>query len=249
MKTKIGKYLPHEFVIYNKIKKKEKDPIKKEIYSFQDIISFFSYLKPFPIKSSDYYNIMYENFDFYNIYLFLGLSYFSYRASLSKIDKIITSKSDIVKVMNFVSQFYDCKNPVLDTNGLLWFYPKLEIKKFIKNSIMSKNLNSYYINETTITKLILIITGFVKYEFKEGSNFIKELNMPTLILANIGLYEKGYLKLIEEENDKVGICLNSKGNGNRQKIFTKERTKLKEKIIKVLDNYEKIKCSIDDFKE
>lgn len=153
---------------------------------------------------------------------------------------------------DFIGYFYDCTNPLRDeeNDNILWIYPKLRIKNFIANYLFDNKNANYYFEESTLKKLILIISSFVRYEYENSddniASQINELNYPTLILANIYLYEKGILKVSDEEKG-IGIMIDINVEKNKDKIFTDNEYELKKSIISLINSVEKSNYTIDDF--
>lgn len=245
--------LPKEIDLYKKIYDNSEDLIKKEIFTFSETAYIMNSISAFPVKAQEYYSILYEYEDENSLLTLLGLSYTAYRTyNESKIKKIHVSSSDFIYIMNFINVFYQYNNPITDKSNreIIWIYPKLKIKKYLADSVIDKNYNSYYFDDDTLTKFVLIISSFVKYEYDNADDEIMDdintLNYPTLVLANISLYEKGILK-ITPEGDDIGVSLNLKGSKNKDIIFSEDIHNLKKKIISVLKDVEGKKYSIDDF--
>lgn len=245
--------LPKEIALYKTIYNKHEDPIKKEVFTFSETAYIMNSISSFPVKAKEYYSILYEYENKNALLTLLGLSYTAYKTyNENKSKKIYINSSDFIYIMNFINIFYQYNNPITDKSNkeIIWIYPKLEIKKFLADSIMDSNYDSYYFDDETLTKFILIMSNFVQYEYNNADdsimNDINTLNYPTLVLANIGLYEKGILKLTPE-GENIGVSLELNGSNLKEKIFTEDMNKLKRKIISVLKNIEGKNYSVKDF--
>ncbi len=245
--------LPKEIDLYKRIYTKSEDPIKKEIFTFSEIAYIMNNISAFAVKAKEYYSIFYEYEDKNALLTLLGLSYTAYKTyNKNKTKKIYINSSDFIYIMNFINIFYQYNKPITDKSNqdIIWIFPRLEIKKFLSDSIMDNNYDNYYFDDLTLTKFILIISNFVKYEYDKADDKIiheiKTLNYPTLVLANIKLYEKGILKLTSEGKD-IGVSLDLNTCKDTQKIFTKDINMLKKKIISVLKDTEEKNYSMKDF--
>ena len=245
--------LPKEINLYKKIYDESEDPIRKEIFTFSETAYIMNSISAFSVKAKEYYSIVYEYENKNALLTLLGMSYTAYRIyNESKTKKIHINSKDFIYIMNFINTFYQYNNPITDKSngGIIWIYPKLEIKRFLADSIINSNYDSYYFNDVTLTKFILIISSFVNYEYinadDKAMGDIDTLNYPTLVLANINLYEKGILKLTPE-GESIGVSLDLNGSEVKEKIFTEDISKLKVKIISVLKDIEGKNYSIKDF--
>lgn len=254
-KTKEPISLPKEISLYKKIYKSNVDPIKKEVFSFFEVAYIMNSSVAFPVKSDDYFTLKYDIEERDQLLAVLAMSYIAFRTySEYQVKKVFINESDLLYIMRFINKFYQYDIPISDkeNESVLWIYPKIEIKKFLSECISNNNLSEYYFDEITLTKLILIISSFVRYEYDNADediiSEIESLNFPTLVLANINLYEKGYLKLMDEK-EGVGVTLDLKGANNNERIFTKNINDLKERIIAVLKFTEGKNFSLEDFME
>ncbi|MTI48137.1 MAG: hypothetical protein FH761_09865 [Firmicutes bacterium] len=245
--------LPKEISLYKKIYTENIDPIKKEVFSFFEIAYIMNNSEAFPVKADDYYILKYDVQERDQLLAVLAMSYIAYRSYQEyKTNKVLLSEGDLLYIMRFINKFYQFDVPIKDkkNEGILWIYPKLEIKRFLSDCISTNKLSEYYFDEVTLTKLILIISSFVRYEYDNADedivSEIEALNFPTLVLANIKLYEKGYLRLMDE-SEGVGVTLNHKGNNSHEKIFTKDTDILKKRIISVLEYSEGRRFEMEDF--
>ncbi|WP_069649529.1 hypothetical protein [Caloranaerobacter ferrireducens] len=246
--------LPEELIEFKKLYLNNKDPIKRKVLSFTEVSYFMNKIIPLPIDSNSYYKVRYEscNNDEY-LLLLLAYNYIIYKLLLKKVNlyELKIHIEDIILTTNFIDIFYQYKTPILDKNtNIVWIFPKQRIKEYIYESIYFNNFNNYYYEEETLLKLIYIIAGFVKYEYQNiNSKMIDEidlLNYPTLVFANIKLYEKGIIKIIEE-NDRVGIMLNFNSSNNQNVIFSKNENLLKKKILQVINKIDGVNYNINDF--
>lgn len=245
--------LPKEIDLYKRIYNQSEDPIKKEVFTFSETAYIMNNVSAFPVKAKEYYSILYEYENKNALLTLLGLSYTAYITyNENRIKKIYINSSDFIYIMNFINTFYQYNNPISDKGNeeIIWIYPKLEIKKYLADSIMDNNYDSFYFDDETLTKFILIMSNFVQYEYNNADDSIMDdietLNYPTLVLANIGLYEKGILKLTPE-GANIGVSFNLNEGKLNEKIFTEDIHKLKKKIITVLKDIEGKNYSIKDF--
>lgn len=246
--------LPEELVEFKKLYLNNKDPIKRKILSFAEASYFMNKIIPLPINSNNYYKVRYESYNNdKDLLLLLAYNYIVYKLLLKRINiyELKISVEDIIFTANFIDVFFQYKTPILDKNtNIVWIFPKQKIKKYIYDSIYFNNFNSYYYEEETLLKLIYIIAGFVKYEYQNINTKIIDkidlLNYPTLIFANIILYEKGIIKIVEE-NNKIGIILNLNTPNKQNAIFSKNEDLLKKKIIQVINKLENTNYNLNDF--
>lgn len=255
LKTKKTSSLPKEIAVYKKIYISSIDPIKKEIFSFNEIATIMNSTVAFPVKAKDYYRLKYEVQEKEQLIAILAMSYIAYRSyTENKTTEVLINENDLLYIMKFINKFYQFDIPLRDRKdeNILWIYPKLKIKKFLSDCISNKEKTRYYFDEIALTKLILIMTSFVRYEYnnsdEEVEDQLKALNFPTLILANISLYEKGHLK-ITNEPEGIGISFNLCGLKKRKKIFTRDINTLKKKIITILKYTEGKTYCLNDFME
>jgi len=246
--------LPEEIYLYKRNNQSETDPIKKGIFSFSELTYIMNNVISFPVNAEEYYRIKYESEDEKKLPKLLALCYLGYRNynENNLIKKIDVEPEDLLLTIDFVDKLFNCNNPVINSENeeSIWIFPKFEIKKFISNCITKNYFDEYYYDDLTLEKLIVIITGFVNYEYSNAdSNIIKqisELNYPTLILANIGLYEKGIIRIQDEENG-IGISLDLHPRKVYKEIFTKDINRLKEKILKIVNEMKNNIYTMNDF--
>src|SRR5690606_29061269 len=109
---------------------------------------------------------------------------------------------------------------------IVWIYPQKNLKAFISNGFFNREYNGYYYNELTLIRLIMIMAGFSRYEINNLDNCVdeelKKINFPSLILANIGLYEKEYIKIMDNI-DGISVFLDLNAKGETDSIFSKDR--------------------------
>lgn len=102
----------------------------------------------------------------------------------------------------------------------------------------------------TLIRLIMIMAGFSRYEINNLDSCVdeelKKVNYPTLILANIGLYEKEFIK-IRDDIDGITVFLDINANGVTENIFSKDREALKRTILSVINRTEKLQYTLNDF--
>ncbi|WP_427338733.1 hypothetical protein [Caloranaerobacter sp. DY30410] len=246
--------LPEELIEFKKLYLNNKDPIKRKVLSFSEISYFMNKIIPLPINSNSYYKVRYESYnnDEY-LLLLLAYNYIIYKLLLKKVNlyELKISIEDIIFTTNFIDIFFQYKTPILDKNtNVVWIFPKQKIKEYIYKSIYFNNFNNYYYEEETLLNLIYIIAGFAKYEYQNIDakmiNEVNLLNYPTLVFANIKLYERGIIKIVEE-NDRVGIILNFNSSINQNVIFSKNENLLKKKILQVINKIEGVNYNINDF--
>jgi hypothetical protein len=249
--TKDINQLPDEINMYKKIILNKTDPIKREIFNFSELAYLTSRITPFPVNIEDYYTFIYKNLN--QFFMMLAFNYISYKHRISNkhYEKIYISKSDVLYSIRFILKFFEYDNPVRSlNNSIIWIYPNYTIKRFLADCVVKKDYESAYIDEGTLAKLVAIMASFVKYEYDniDKDTFSEEelLNFPTLVLANIKLYEKGILKLIEV-NGGVGVKIDLTAKENDSSIFTKDINRIKDIIIRVVNLYENKNYSINDF--
>lgn len=246
--------LPEEVIQFKKLYLINKDPIKRKVLSFAEASYFMNKIIPLPIDSNIYYKVRYEfcNNDKY-LLLLLAYNYIIYKSLFKKINlyDLNIPFEDIIIATSFIDTFFQYKIPILDkTTNIVWIFPKQRIKEFIYKSVYFNNFNDYYYEEETLIKLIYILAGFSKYEYQNIKDTmideIDMLNYPTLVYANIKLYEKDIIKIIEE-NDKVGIMLNFNSSNSQNIIFSKNEKLLKNKILQIINKIDGENYNINDF--
>lgn len=244
--------LPEEVYLFKKVNDNNVDPIKKEIYTFSEISFIMNYAEAFPVNAYHYYSLKYDYENNSTLLTFLALSYLTYKTKDTNNEKLNINNNDINYIKKFIVKFYQYNNPfsTKSNKNTVWLYPKIEIKKYLSNCIKNNSLSYYYFDEITLTKFIIIITKFVNYEYKNADKeimkLIETLNFPTLVLANINLYEKGILKFLYKNNN-IEVALDLNGIKKQEKIFTNDINTLKRKILSVLFFIEGKSYSMGDF--
>ncbi|MFZ5965786.1 MAG: hypothetical protein ACOYVK_01230 [Bacillota bacterium] len=229
------------------------DPIKGKIFSYEQLSKIFADLSVFPISRSNYYYIK-EDIQCDKILLnYYVFSYVTYNQIMKKkrIEGYYEEKT-IQHLGEFLTSFYDINLPKQDTqcHDIMWVYPKIEYKCFFTECVTDSCFDRYYVDKQTVRNLIEIIAGFSKYEMEnlsqETLNECKNMNLPTMIYANIQLYDKGYLKL-KKNGFNIEISLDPNPQLKQRRVFSRNKTQLKEDIIKICqDKYQK-KFTINDF--
>lgn len=231
--------LPDEILFFRTIITKEKDPIKKYVFSLKELIYIMKRISKLSIDYDEFINIHSLN----NRDLLLHL------LSLNYLGKNISLNKEYRYLKDFFRIFFDYRNPFYDeATNKVWFYPKLAIKNFINNSLFY-NLEFKYFDEVSLNLLINIFSNFTKYEYENSKDIcflFKDLNYPSLILANIDLYEKGYINVVEDSKE-IKIFLNMKPKTKNKFIFTTNKILLKQHILKFINSKENLKYSLCDF--
>ncbi len=256
---KTNNYFPIEINLIKNIIFNETDPIIKEIYSFNEIASIMGNLTCFPINTNRYYLEQSNESNTYNTRLMLMLAQNYLKYKIKNIHQntkktICIQSEDFVCTNYLINNFYDYNKPIIDkrNNNILWIYPKISFKKYIACCIENNNYQQLYINDLTYIKLIIIMYLFVQYEYENADAIIIDkfigLNYPTLILANIKLYEKGFLQLTEYNNSII-VKLNSSKNKTKtkRKCLTDNIDTLKRKILQVINILDSKNYTINDF--
>ncbi|WP_159433579.1 hypothetical protein, partial [Proteiniborus sp. DW1] len=151
-----------------------------------------------------------------------------------------------------IKAFFDYEKPIKDREReeLVWIYPKKNLKTFIANSFFNREYNNYYYDEMTLIRLIMIMAGFSRYEINNLDSCtdeeLKKVNYPTLILANIGLYEKKFIK-IKDDIDGISVFLDINAKGETENIFLTDREALKRTILDVINKTENLQYTMNDF--
>ncbi len=245
--------LPKEIHTFKQYIIEQSDPIKREVYNYSLVSYIVKNIVPFPVNAEYYYDSYCED-DNIEFMEFLALNYISHKLFLNSnsIKKLYFKMEDIFYSSNFIKTFFEFKLPIKDENidKLAWIYPKKDIKTFISDSFFCKNYNNHFYDETTLIKLIMIMAGFSRYEINNLNNYPKEelsgINYPTLILANIGLYEKEYIK-IEDDINGINVFLDLSAKEIKDRIFSTNKEFLKRTILKVINETEKLEYTMKDF--
>lgn len=256
--TKKNIRLPDEVEFFKKNNIKKSDPIKREIFSFSELVYIMDNISPFSVDLLEYFNYSGDNSLSTNLLNLLALSYIGNKVYMQEKDdsnlntNVYISLQDIYYTHSFIYHFFDFDRPILDNkrDDIIWIYPKLRMKRFLADSLFNKKYINYYFEKSTLNKLILIMSGFVKYEYKNSDdtilNQIEQLNYPTLILANISLYEKGILKLTDDKHG-IGIMIDMNAEKKNEKVFTDNEYELKKAIISLVNSTENSYYTINDF--
>lgn len=246
--------LPKEISMFKNYLNEQSDPIRREVFSYSLTSYIFGNMTPFPINIEFYYNNYSENHNLEDYINFLALSYLKHKIYISGNDarKAKFNSEDIFYSNYFIKAFFDYEKLVRDRKAeeIVWIYPKKSIRFFISNSFFNKKYNNYYYDELTLVRLIMIMAGFSRYEISNldgcTDEELKQINYPTLILANIGLYEKEFIK-IEDDIDGISVFLDVNAKGENEQIFSMDRNLLKRTILKVINETEKLEYTMQDF--
>lgn len=231
--------LPDEILFFKNIIAKEKDPIKKYVFNLKELV--------YIMKKISKFSIGYD--EFINIYSLNDIDLLLHLLSLNYLGKNISLNKEYKYLKDFFHIFFDYNNPFYDkATNRVWIYPKLDIKTFINNSLFC-NLNAKYFDEISLSRLINIFSSFTKYEYENSKDIcflFEDLNYPSLILANIDLYEKGYINVVEDLKE-IKIFLNMKPKVKNKFVFTRDKILLKQHILKFINSKESFKYSLSDF--
>jgi len=247
-------YLPKEISIYKDYINEQIDPIKREVFSYSLISYIMSNTIPFPINIDYFYNNYLDPNKLEDFIEFLALNYLRYKlyTNTGNIKKVYFKSEDLLYSRYFIKAFFDYKKPIKDNNSneIVWVYPKKDIKTFISNSFFNKKYNNYFYDKITLIRLIMIMAGFSRYEIKSldtcHSVELKQINYPTLILANIGLYEKELLKIREDING-INVFLDLSAKESNCEIFSTDKELLKRTILEVINETENLQYTMKDF--
>ncbi len=229
--------------------KNSTEPIERNLLSFKEINKIFAVISEFPVSINRYLYLIEEKED--KIIDYCVRSYLNYN-NIS-IKGLTLTDEDATKFKNFIKMFFDIKYPVKDIKdiNIYWIYPKLEYKMFLASCISNNLLEEYYISSEALNSLVEIISAFSWSEYKDGDKnpvlVDNIINLPTLIYANIKLYEKGYIN-IKEINNRVEISLDINGNKKKKPIFSKNKRILKERIVKTCNENYKTNFTLEDIK-
>jgi hypothetical protein len=236
---------------YARILRSTEDPIKKKILDFHQLSYIFSKLKCFPISKTPYYDLK-NGAHFKSLLMkYITLSYVIYhQACKEKNIKIEFDDRFTPLVEDFIDKFYAYESPIKDPyhQGVLWIYPRLQHKIFLTDCIVHGNYSDYYVDISTIKEIVQIMAGFARYEFDQTlaeTNY--KVNFPSLIFANIKLYEKGYLEVAEEPTG-IEIKLNLKPNSEVFSAFSRNNYVLKKTILDICKESYNEHYSYNDFK-
>lgn len=235
-------YLPNELVFFKQITFNKSDPIKRYMFNLKEINYIIKRIYKFSVPSKEFFERYYSNNkdDFMNL---LCKHYVELNVDVNK---------EYEYIKKFISIFYDYTNPRYnnDSDNILWIYPRISVKNFIKESIFENKTKNVYFDKNTLNKLISIFTNFTKYEYSncnDNISFLFEgLNYPSLILANIDLYEKGYIEIVEDTN-QTKLFLNKKTKIKENLTFSENRELLKTSILDFINLKENTNYSLNDF--
>ncbi|TAH63617.1 MAG: hypothetical protein EWM50_02020 [Gottschalkiaceae bacterium] len=240
--------LPKEIQIYRDYINNQTDPIKREVFNYSLVSYISKSIEPFPVNAECLYEINSNH-----ILQYFALSYIRHRQQhKNSLDYTCIRLEDLFYTSNFIKVFFDTLLPIKKESleSIFWIFPKLEIKYFVSNNFFEGNFNSYFYDDTTLIKFIMIISEFSQYEVHEladsSEDYLKTINYPTLILANIGLYEKGIIK-IKDENNTVGIYLDLNPKQEECQIFSNNSSFLKQSILNVINKTQNLKYNMEDF--
>ncbi|MBS4536264.1 hypothetical protein GOQ29_11610 [Clostridium sp. D2Q-14] len=223
------------------LNKKEKDIFRKNIYEFNEIVSIIDYINPIYIEKELYFNTLFKKRDVNKIFSLVCTEY------LKNINHN-NNKEEINLTINFIKKFYDIFKPIEVNSGYLIIYPKTCMERYISRIMKEKNFNNVYIPEKTLEELISMIIAFSKFELQNIN--IKDfgyMNFPTLILANIKLYEKGILSIEKNQSGKILFYLKPMNNTNKTiKIINDERLMMN-RILNTLNKKINSNYTINDF--
>lgn len=246
--------LPKEIDVFKNHIIEQEDPIRREVFNYSLVSYIVKNIVPFPVNIDQYYDKISEYDNMEEFMNFLALNYIRYKLYLnsSNIKNIILKFEDIFYSSYFIKTFFEFKTPIRDNNltEIVWLYPRKSIKTFISNNFFNKNYNDNYYDELALVRLIMIIAGFSRYELNNLANCsneeLKQINYPTLILANIGLYEKNLIKIRDDING-ISVFLDLKAKEEKEQLFSIDEESLKKAILKVVNKTEEIAYTIKDF--
>ena len=248
--------LPDEIIFFKDLIDKKTDPIKKYMFNLKELKYIMKNISKFSVPYKSFSKI-YSLKDNDRLLEFLTYIY-SHNYNINYMH--------YKYIKEFIYIFFDYDNPVYSNYSYddIWIYPRLDIQDFISDSFFEYNFkdtkNNVYLNEASLNKLLTIITCFTKYEYssledEEISYLFDGVNYPSLVLANIDLYEKGYIEVVEEV-DEIKIFLNKEKKETCMKdtsIFGDNRELLKTHILEFInsdsymDNITDKKYSLNDF--
>lgn len=246
--------LPKEIEVFKNYIIEQEDPIRRKVFSYSLVSFVVKNIVPFPVNIEYYYEIKPKDNNVEEFMEFLVLSYIRRKLYLISynLKDIFIKSEDMFYSSNFIMTFFDFETPIRDNDQteIVWIYPKKSIRNFISNNFFNKNHNNYFYDEMVLIKLIMIMAGFSRYELNNLDNCtneeIKQINYPTLILANIGLYEKNLIKIRDDING-ISVFLDLKAKGEKEQLFSKDKEFLKETILKVINKTEDVSYTIKDF--
>lgn len=246
--------LPKEIDIFKNHIIRQADPIRREVFHYSLVSYIIKNTVPFPVSTEYYYDSYPGYLSEEEFMKTLALNYIGHKLYLNNrsAKNINIEIKDLLYSGNFIKTFFEYNLPIKDrgTNKIVWIYPKLSFKTFISNSFFNKNYNNYFYNEVTLIRLIMIMAGFSKYEINNldsyASKHLGQINYPSLILANIGLYEKEIIK-IKDGTNGISVYLDLNAKGEKQKIFSTNKRLLKRTIIEVINETEGVSYNMKDF--
>lgn len=246
--------LPDQVMFFKNLTKNQRDPIRKHMFNIEDLRYIMKNTSKFSVSYTNFFRIS----SLKNKDKLLNLLIESYINDYDTSRCMIFS-DDYKYIKEFIYMFFDYYKPIYSSDSYekIWIYPKLDIQDFISNSLFTGNLksnrNNTYLNKDGLNKLLTIFINFTKYEYDslnedEISYLFDGVNYPSLILANIVLYEKGYIEVVEDL-DEIKIFLN-KDNKNicteDDFVFTSDKELLKGHILEFI-NSNSIEYSLEDF--
>lgn len=219
----------------NFLNENEKDIIRKDIYEFNKLINIIDYLPPLYLEKNKYFNVLFKEKNIFKLLYLVCTEY------LKNINKTYEEDNELFNLsIKLINKFYDVFKPINLNNKYIVIYPKLSIKKYITQVKESEDFRFSYISEKTLEKLIYLIIKFSEFEL---SNIDKrkfgEINLPSLVLANIKLYEKGILKIYQNEDRKIEFYLTKINTNKANSKIIKDNEYIMYKIIEILckNNY------------
>lgn len=225
-----------------------KEPVRRQLLNFRNINKIFSVITEFSVSKKNYLCLTENDEDILMNYFIMSFALYH---NLNP--KFFSNYGDILKIKEFIKIFFDLKNPVNDLSNrdIYWIYPKLEYKSFLANCINNNYFEEYYVSPEAMNSLVEIISAFSWSEYMDldKSPILQEnlINLPTLIYANIKLYEKGYLNIREVDNG-LEISLNVHGDNCNNNIFSKYKEVLMERIVKTCNENYKTNFTSKDIK-
>lgn len=225
------------------LNKDEKDIFRKDIYEFNKIAYIMNHIDPIYINKEVYFDTLFEKRDIKKV---LYLVCTEYLRNINHKKEI--SLEEINLTIEFIKKFYDVFKPIEVKRSYLAIYPKLSIKKYVSDVIKEKSFENNYISDITLEQLITMILAFSKFELDniDTKNF-GEINFPTLMLANIKLYEKGILSIERNETEKIVFYLKPMDDTNKPIKIIKDEELMMCNIINTINKKTDKKYSLNDF--
>ncbi|MGO1650846.1 hypothetical protein [Senegalia sp. (in: firmicutes)] len=229
--------------LYFSLNNYEQDIIRKDIYEFNKLISILNNIPPLYIEKDKYFNTLYKQRDISKL---LQLVCSEYLKNINKNFEI--DKESIYLTIKLINKFYDIFKPININEKYLIIYPRLSIKKYITNIIESENFTTSYIPEDTLNKLIILLIKFSEFELNniDEENF-ENINLPTLVLANLKLFEKGILTISKNINNEIEFYINKSIKDNKSMKIIMDEEMIIYKIIQLLFEKKYGLYKINDF--